>query len=52
LATYEVSGCPRETRLCFRQIETRLYFAGRPVELTDRVGSSGSYFPYGEERSS
>ena len=52
MATCEVSGCPQETRLCFRQIEARLYVAGRPVELTDRVGSSGSYFPYGEERRS
>ena len=49
------------TQLQFWQKETRIYFGGRPVATRDvndtttpaypdRLGSIGSYFPYGEER--
>jgi len=60
LGIFEVYS-PYATLLQFRQKETRIYFGGRPVTTRDvndtttpaypdRLGSLGSYFPYGEER--
>ncbi|MBY0503918.1 MAG: hypothetical protein K2X03_08405 [Bryobacteraceae bacterium] len=43
-------GTPVHT-LVFQKIQTDEYFGGRRLTSQDRLGSVGSYYPYGESRS-
>jgi RHS repeat-associated protein len=38
------------TSLSFSQSSTRVYFGRKLIAAQDRLGSTGKYFPYGEER--